>query len=195
MTKVLSVLALLSVSVSSPAWAAKEDVQNFTIDPAHTAVVFKINHMGFSNVYGLFPGAEGKFTIDETKPEKSTLDLTIQTESVTTHDQKRDEHLKSPDFFNVKQFPTIAFKSSAVKKIDAKHYEISGQLTMHGVTKPLKFVFTRFNTGKDHMGTVRTGGETSFKIKRSEFGINFMNEPGRVGDEVELMISVEGTKS
>jgi polyisoprenoid-binding protein YceI len=187
--RVILVLAAFLVSLSTSAFA-----ENFKIDPAHTAVVFKISHLGFSSVYGMFPGTEGKFSIDDAKPEKSSLELTIKTDTVSTMDKKRDEHLRSPDFFNVKQFPDITFKSKSVKKVDAKHYEISGDLTMHGATKPVAFTFSRFNTGKDPWGNMRTGGETSFKVKRSDYGLTFMNGPGQVGDEVELMISVEGTK-
>jgi len=186
----LFILAAATALVSQTSFAK----DNYTIDPAHTSVIWKINHMGFSNVYGMFPDVAGKFTIDEAKPEKSTLDLTIQVESVTTHQPKRDEHLRSPDFFNVKQFPTITFKSKSVKKTDAKHFEIAGDLTMHGVTKPVKFTFNRFNTGKDPMGKERTGGEASLNVKRSDFGMSFMNGPGKVGDDVEIMISVEGIK-
>jgi polyisoprenoid-binding protein YceI len=186
----LLILAAATALVSQASFAK----DNYSIDPAHTSVIWKVNHMGFSNVYGMFPGVSGSFTIDEAKPEKSNLDLTIQTDSVTTHVPKRDEHLRSPDFFNVKQFPTITFKSKSVKKTDAKHYTIAGDLTMHGVTKPVSFVFNRFNTGKDPMGQERTGGEAALKVKRSEFGMSFMNGPGKVGDDIEIMISVEGIK-
>jgi polyisoprenoid-binding protein YceI len=184
-----SVLILFAL-ISGSAFAA-----DYTVDPAHTSIVFKISHMGFSNVYGMIPGVEGKFSIDDAKPEKSNLNLTIKADSIVTHDAKRDEHLHSPDFFNVKQFPTITFVSKSVKKLDPKHYEIAGDLTLHGVTKPLKFTFTRFNTGKDPFGKDRTGGEASFKIKRSDFGMNFMNDPSKVGDDVEFMVSTEGIKN
>jgi polyisoprenoid-binding protein YceI len=185
-----AVLAAMTV-FSSTSWAAPE---SYKIDPSHTAVVFKINHMGFSNVYGMFSGAEGKFTIDDVHPDKSSLEISIPTAGVTTLDKKRDEHLSSPDFFNSKQFPKISFKSKSIKKVDANHYEISGDLTLHGVTKPVTLNFNRMASGKDPMGNIRTGGETSIDIKRSDYNMTFMNGPGKVGDDVNLMISVEGVK-
>ena len=191
-------IAMVGFMVGASAWAAspkKDEVMSFKLDPSHTAIIFKINHLGFSNTYGQFPGTEGTFTINDLKPEKSTLDLMIKTDSVTTLEKKRDEHLRSPDFFNVKQFPAITFKSKSVKKTDATHYEITGDLTLHGVTKPVTFVFNRFKTDKDPWGNLRTGGETSFKIKRTDYNMNFMSEPGKVGDEVEMMISLEGIKT
>lgn len=183
----LSLLAIMFIS-----WAASADT--YKIDPVHSSVIFKINHMGFSNVYGIFNDAEGKFTIDEAKPEKSSVEIMVKAENANTFNKKRDEHIQSPDFFNVKQFPQISFKSKSVKKTDATHYEVAGDLTLHGVTKPLTFTFNRFNTGKDPMGLTRTGGETSFKIKRSDFNMSFMAGPGKLGDEVDMIISVEGTK-
>lgn len=178
----------LVLALSLPAFA-----DSYKIDPAHTSIVFKIKHLDFSHVYGMIPGADGKFTIDEAKPEKSSLEITLKMDQITTHEKKRDEHIKSPDFFNVKQFPTATLKSKSVKKTGDKKYEVSGELTMHGVTKPVTFTFERLGTGKDPWGNVRTGGDVMMKLKRSDFGMNFMND-GKLGDEVDLMISTEGTK-
>ncbi|MGZ3724025.1 MAG: YceI family protein, partial [Bdellovibrionales bacterium] len=175
--RMISLFATLALAFSVPAFA-----DTYKIDPAHTSIVFKISHLGFSHVYGMIPGAEGKFTIDEAKPEKSSLELTLKADQITTNDKKRDEHLHSPDFFNVKQFPVISFKSKTVKK-SGKNFEIAGDLTMHGVTKPVTFTFNQLATGKDPWGNVRTGGDATFKVKRSDFGMTFMNEPGKVGDE------------
>jgi polyisoprenoid-binding protein YceI len=184
--KVIAILALmLGFSASA------QDV--YTIDPAHTSIVFKVNHMDFSNVYGMFTEADGKITVDEKAPEKSSFEVTIKADSVFTHQKKRDDHLRSPDFFNVKQFPTITLKSKSVKKSGDK-YDVTADLTLHGVTKLVNFTFTRMKTGKDPMGATRTGGEGHLKIKRTDFGMNFMSKPGEVGDEIELMFGVEGVK-
>jgi polyisoprenoid-binding protein YceI len=128
------------------------------------------------------------------KPEKSSLEFTLKMDQITTNEKKRDDHIKSPDFFNVKQFPTASFKSKSIKKSGEKAYEVTGDLTMHGVTKPVSFTFNRLGTGKDPWGNTRTGGDAMLKIKRSDFGMTFMND-GKLGDEVDLMISTEGTKS
>lgn len=186
----LSVIAALAAQLfSATAFAA----DTYKLDPVHTSIVFKINHLGFSNVYGVITGAEGKFIIDEAAPEKSSVEISAKTSGLTTFDKKRDEHLAGPDFFNIKQFPTISFKSKTVKK-DGNKYAVTGDLTMHGVTKPVSFTFDRFNTGKDPWGKTRTGGETSFTIKRTDFKMAYMAEPGKLGDEVGVTISLEGVK-
>lgn len=185
----MRVIALLAFAFGVQAYA--QDV--YTIDPSHTSIVFKVSHMGFSNVYGTFSGAEGKISVDEKAPEKSSFEISVKADSISTNEKKRDDHLKGPDFFNVKQFPTISLKSKSVKKTGDK-YEVTGDLTLHGVTKPVTFTFNRMKTGKDPWGNQRTGGEAVLKIKRTDFGMNFMAKPGEVGDDIELVVNVEGTK-
>jgi polyisoprenoid-binding protein YceI len=119
--------------------------------------------------------------------------VNIDAKSVFSHEEKRDKHLSSADFFDIKQFPQITFKSDSVKK-NGDNYDVKGQLTLHGVTKPIAFTLHRNRTGKDPMGSIRTGGEAEFKIKRSDFGMNFMVGPDKVGDEVSVLVSLEGTK-
>lgn len=176
--------------ISSTAFA---QAKTWEVDTGHASIVFKINHLGFSNVYGTVNGLEGKIVLDEAKPEKSTFDLKAPADKLTTGNSKRDDHLHGPDFFNVKQFPNIELKSKTVKKSGDK-YDVTADLTMHGVTKPVSFTFTRNKTGKDPWGNMRTGGDTSFKIKRTDYGVSFMSKPGEVGDEVELMISLEAVQ-
>jgi len=170
------------------------EVHKYAIDPSHTSVVFKITHLGFSPVYGQFAKSQGSFTIDEAKPEKSAFDVTVFTDSVNTHEAKRDKHLRSPDFFNSKQNPKITLKSKSVKKTGEDTYDITADLTLNGVTKPVSFAFKRFRTGQDPYGKVRTGGETSFKIKRSEFKMNYMQGENQLSDEVEILIGLEGIR-
>ena len=187
---ILTAACFLSVFAN----AQKDESATYKIDASHTAVVFKISHLGFSHTYGQFPDVAGSFTINESKPEKSTLELSMDVDKINTFDAKRDKHLKSPDFFNSKQFPKITFKSKSVKKVSANNYEISGDLTMHGVTKPLTFTFVRSRTGQDPWGNTRTGGDTTFKVKRSDFGMTYMQGENQIGDEVELIVSVEGIR-
>ena len=138
-------------------------------------------------------GAEGKFVIDEKAPEKSNFDVSLKVDTLNSLEKKRDEHLKGPDFFNVKQFPTIHLKSKSVKK-KGGDFEMTADLTLHGVTKPVTFTFKQMKTGKDPWNMFRTGGEAVLNIKRSEYNMTFMNKPGEVGDDVELLVSIEGTK-
>jgi polyisoprenoid-binding protein YceI len=181
-------MALLAFSFSAGA-----QTTNYKVDPDHTSIVFKVDHMGFSTVYGMIGGADGKIVVDEKSPEKSSFEISAKLDSINTMAVKRDQHLKGPDFFNVKQFPTIVLKSKSVKKNGDK-YDVTADLTLHGVTKPVSFVFTPRKTGKDPMGNIRTGGETVLKIKRTDYGMNFMSKPGEVGNDIEVMVSVEGTK-
>jgi polyisoprenoid-binding protein YceI len=164
----------------------------FKIDPGHASVVFKINHLGFSNVYGMFGDVNGDMDLDD-KGDKSSLTLDIKTSSITTLNTKRDEHLAKPDFFDAKQFPTITFKSTSMKKTGDR-YNVKGNLTMHGKTNPVEFTLTRNRTGNDPWGKVRTGGDATFHVKRSDFGMKFMQGPTAVGDDVEIMVSAEGIK-
>ena len=114
-------------------------------------------------------------------------------DTIGTGDKKRDDHLKGPDFFNVKQFPTITLKSKSVKKAGDK-FDVSADLTMHGVTKPVSFTFRPMKTGKDPWNNIRSGGETVLNIKRTDFGMNYMAKPGEVGDDIEIIVNIEGTK-
>ena len=111
---------------------------DYTIDAAHSGVSFQISHLDLSYVQGRFNEFNGNFTIETADPTKSSFSLTIKTDSVDTNNKGRDGHLKSPDFFNAKQFPTITFKSTSVKPINGG-YEVTGDLTMHGATNPVTF--------------------------------------------------------
>jgi polyisoprenoid-binding protein YceI len=171
----------------SPARAADD----YVLDEAHTAAVFHIQHIGLSWTYGRFNTVGGAFTIDADDAGKSSFELSIKTESIDTNNAKRDEHLRSPDFFNVKQFPTMAFKSTSVKAVDGG-YDVTGDLTLHGVTKPVTFTLKGGKTAEFPKGVKRTGYSTELKIKRSDFGMDKLLEA--VGDEVFIAISFEGTK-
>src|SRR5580704_4049176 len=129
--KRLLLFALFTFSIGALA------ADKYTIDPSHASVGFKINHQGFSNVYGMFGDVSGDFTIDEQNPEKSSMNVVIKTDSVDTKNPKRNEHLKKADFFDVKLYPTITFKSTSFKKVNDKSYIVKGDLTLHGKTKPV----------------------------------------------------------
>ena len=180
----------LGLLAAAPTLALAAD--KYALDPAHTAVVFKIEHAGFSWTYGRFNDVSGSFSIDPQHPESSQLDVAIKTDSLDTGNAQREQHLKSPDFFNAKQFPAITFKSTSVSK-EGDGLKVAGDLTLHGVTKPVSFVLTGGKVGEFPKGVRRTGYSTELSIKRSEFGMDKMI-PG-AGDQVFLMISFEGTKS
>lgn len=169
-------------------------LDTYKVDASHSTVVFKVNHLGFTHVYGQFPKLEGEFKVDGKKGEKDSISVTIDAASVNTHEEKRDKHLKNADFFDVKQFPKITFQSDSVTKKSGNKYEVKGKLSLHGVTKPVSFTFERGRTGKDPWGNTRTGGDAELTIKRSDYGMNYMQGENQVSDEVKLFIAIEGIK-
>ncbi len=186
-------MRILSTTLFFLSFAASAQTTTYKVDPSHTSLVFRVNHLGFSNTYGLVGGADGKIVIDEKSPEKSTFEITAKLDTINTMDKKRDEHLRGPDFFNVKQFPTVTLKSKTVKKA-GNRFDITADLTLRGVTKPISFTFDQMKTGKDPWNNFRTGGQTVLNIKRTDCGMNYMSKPGEIGDDIEIMVSIEGTK-
>ncbi len=186
--RLLPVFALSLLAV--PAFAAGP---THTVDAVHSSVLFKVLHLGASYNWGRFNDFSGTISLDAAKPENSSVEFTIKTASVDTNNSKRDDHLRGPDFFLAKQFPAATFKSKTVKKTGEKTWDISGDLTIRGVTKPASFTFNHVGTGKNQAGKEILGGETSFKFKRSDFGVSY-GIPN-IGDEVELVISMEAIQN
>ncbi len=171
--------------------AAAHAADTYTVDPVHSSVSFMISHAGISNIHGRFNDFSGKIAIDE-DPAKSSFALTIPIESIDTNNVKRDEHLRAPDYFNAKQFPTMSFQSTKVKAIDGG-YEVTGELTLHGVTKPVTLNLDGGHTVVEFpKGTKRIGLTSEFVVKRSEFGMTV--EPKALGDEVTVVVGIEAAK-
>jgi polyisoprenoid-binding protein YceI len=165
----------------------------YAVDAMHSGVTFKISHLGLCWIQGRFNKYSGDFTIDPDDAGKCSFAMTITTESVDTNNSKRDSHLRSPDFFNVKQFPAITFKSTAVKAIK-DGYAVTGELSMHGVTKQVQFELLGGQKAQFPPGVQRTGFTAEFPIKRSDFGVGAEQFAKALGDEVRTTISFEGTK-
>jgi polyisoprenoid-binding protein YceI len=187
--------ALIALFLLLPAAA---QATSFDIDPAHSGVSFKIRHM-FTQVPGSFKKYSGTFDFDPKNPKSWKTSVTIDSASIFTDNEKRDAHLKSADFFDVQKFPTITFTSKSVKSTGKEKAELSGDLTMHGVTKTVNLIVDVGGMGKDPMGTTRAGFNATTKVKRSDFGITWNKtlDSGNLllGDDVEISISVEGTES
>jgi polyisoprenoid-binding protein YceI len=181
--------AFLMAFALLPASTARAD--DYAVDSMHTAVTFRISHLGLSWTYGRFGDVSGEFTIDPANPAGCSFTLAMKAESVDTGIKKRDDHLRSPDFFNAKQFPIISFKSTAIKPIDGG-YEVTGDFSLHGVTKSVTFPLKGGRTAEFPKGMLRTGYSTELSLKRSEFGMDKMLEA--VGDVVHIAISFEGVK-
>jgi polyisoprenoid-binding protein YceI len=167
---------------------------SYVLDPAHTSATFKIEHLGISWVSGRFNDVSGKCAIDKSDPTQSTFEVTIKATSIDTNQPQRNEHLRSKDFFDVKQFPEMTFKSTSVKKAsDADGvYEVTGDFTMHGVTKPVTFTLRGGKEAEFPKGTQRIGFFTEFTIKRSDYGMDKML--AAVGDAVKVTVSFEAVK-
>lgn len=178
-------LGLACVSIS----AANADT--FTVDPVHSSVLYCAGHMGISNSWGRFDDVSGKITLDEKDPKANAIDFTIKPASINSGDPKRDEHLRSVDFLNAKQFPAITFKSDSVKAIDAKTYEATGTLTLHGVSKPITLKIEKVGAGQHPMIGTAIGLESAFTIKRSDFDMKNMLEA--IPDNVKLLVSIEAS--
>lgn len=181
------VLTAILCTIGISAHAADQ----YKIDPVHTSALFGIKHLGVTNFYAIFKEVTGTVIFDSSDPSKSSVDITIPVEGIDSRNPKRDQHLKSPDFFNAKQFPALTFKSTKIEGT-GDIYKVTGDFTLHGVTKPITVEFKKGPDGKGMQGEVRGGGETHFTIKRSDYGMTFMQ--GALGDEVSIILSVEGVK-
>jgi polyisoprenoid-binding protein YceI len=166
----------------------------WNIDGSHSTAEFSVRHLMITNVKGRFGTLSGTVDYDPEKPEASQIDVTIDASSVDTRDEKRDAHLRSPDFFDTEKFPSLTFKSTSVKKTD-DGFAATGDLTIHGVTKPVTLeVDTPSAQSKDPWGNTRIGTSAHTKINRTDFGLNFNAalETGGVlvGEQVKISIEV-----
>jgi polyisoprenoid-binding protein YceI len=172
--------------------AAAPASDTFKVDPIHSMVLFRVKHFNVGYIHGRFNNVTGSFTWDEANPAASSLEVQVKADTIDTGNAARDQHLKGPDFFSVKEFPTIVFKSTRVRQIDAHHYEVAGEMTLHGTTRPLTVTLEHVGSGKDPMGNSRTGFETTFTINRSEFGMKGLLQG--IGDEVRVTAAFEGLR-
>ena len=174
----------------------------YRIDPAHSNLQFSVRHMMMSNGRGTFTGVSGTVTYDDANPSASAIEAVIDVSTVNTYDEKRDGHLKTAEFFDVEQYPRMTFRSTNVEKKGANEFEVTGDLTLHGVTKPVVLAVEEVSgEQQDPWGSTRIGASAKGKIKRSEFGLtwNAALEAGgvMVGDDVKLdfelqMVKVKG---
>ena len=186
-------LVVSAVALSAPTLAA-----TWQIDPAHSNVSFSVRHMMVSNVRGEFTKVSGTVEGDEKTPAQAVVNATIEATSINTREAKRDDHLKSPDFLDVAKYPTIIFKSKKIEPSGAGQFKLTGDLTLHGVTKEVVLDVSDVTAPiKDPMGKTRAGAQATTKIDRKDFGINWskvMDGGGlMVGDEVAISIDVEAT--
>ena len=169
---------------------------NYTIDTAHTSAGFKVRHLMISNVKGEFTKTTGTVSFDPKDLAASSVDATVDVNTISTREPKRDAHLKSPDFFDAAKYPAMTFKSTKFEAAGPGKYKVTGNLTLHGVTKPVVLDLTNVTPEtKGMQGELRVGGQATTRINRKDFGLTWsktMDGGGAVvGDEVDIVLDLE----
>jgi polyisoprenoid-binding protein YceI len=193
MIKRLLLSALFAVGI-----VATSQAQTWTPDKAHSSVTFMVHHLVITKVTGSFQDYDGKVSFDGKDFTKGSAEFTIQSKSISTGQEKRDAHLKSPDFFAVDSFPTLTFKSTKVDRVDSTHFKLTGNLTMRGVTKVVTFDCT-FNGTMDGMGPTRASFSATATVNRLDYGISWSHTLDNgslvVSNEVQISLELELLKS
>lgn len=186
----------LSLATLLGAATAASEPNRYEIDPDHFSIGFLVEHVGYSKVLGMFRKASGSYTFDEATGELSDLIVTIETESVFTNHRKRDEHLKSADFLNASEFPTLVFTAAGATAVANKRFRIDGELELLGVREPVTLEATWNKSGEYPFGgnPYVMGVSARGSFKRSAFGMNYAVDNGWVGDEVELILEFEARR-
>lgn len=191
--KFSSVRSLLALSAFAAALAAtaRAEVEVYKIDPVHSSVGFSIRHF-VSKVPGTFTKFSGTISVDRANLENSSTEATIETPSISTANEKRDTHLKSPDFFEAEKFGTMTFKSTSWKKTGEDTFDVAGDLTIKGVTKPVVLKTKLLGFGPGMQGTQLSGWEATTTVKKSDFNLSGPAMlSAALGDEVTIMINIE----
>jgi polyisoprenoid-binding protein YceI len=193
----ITILAIGLLLAAAPILARATDYQ---IDPSHTAVTFSVRHLMISNVRGEFEKTAGTISVNGTDPSSVKINVTIDASSINTRVDRRDAHLKSPDFLEVDKYPTITFKSTRVEAAGSGKWKVTGDLTLHGVTKEVVLDVTGPTPEiTDPMGAKRVGASATASISRKDFGLTWNKalESGGVvvGDEVDIQIDVEAVET
>ena len=178
------ILPLLAVLGSASA-------ADYRIDPTHSFVEFRIQHLGYSWLYGRFNDVSGSFSYDPSKPAASRIEVVIDTASVDSNHAERDKHLRSDEFLGVVRFPEARFRSTAFSG-DANGGTVSGVLSFHGVEKTISFPVTKVGEGDDPWGGYRAGFHGSYTMTRADFGIDY--NLGPAANAVELQLGIEGVR-
>ena len=187
------VVAMLLTGCSTQVSAA-----TWNVDASHTNVGFSVSHL-FTSVQGRFNDFDATIVFDPDNPRNTVVKGTVRAASINTDQAKRDKHLRSPDFFDVEQYPTLAFESTEMKQWSGKKGKLAGNLTIRGVTRPVVFDVAYLGQGSDPWGNARAGFRATLTIDRKDYGLNWneLLETGGflVGDEIEIRIDAEGLLS
>lgn len=181
------------LGAGNAAVAQPEGAPVFEVDPVHSMIVFRIKHLGIAFNYGMIHLPEGSFNIDVENPDQSFIDMTAKIANIDTGNESRDNHLKASDFFDARRNPTLTFKSESFTRVDDDTLEATGTLSFAGESREIIIEVDKTGEGDTRQG-YKQGFETTFTIKRSEWGMDTYVENGGLGDEVTLMVSAEGAR-
>ncbi len=187
----ISCIAVLVTTIFATSVRAESEV--YEIDPVHSTVAFKVRHF-FTEVPGRFKEFSGTITVDPENLENLSTETTIKAASIDTDNEDRDKHLRSADFFDVEKYPEIVFKSKGVESTGDKTGKVTGDLTIHGITREIELDAKLLGKGKGMQGETKTGWKATTRINRSDFGLNWgkmIEGSAIVGDEVEIELNIE----
>ena len=169
-------------------------VDVYAVDNMHSSVIFKVGYMGVANFYGRFNEITGEYSIDPDDMSACSLDVTVGVGSVDTNNDDRNKHLRGADFFSAKEFPEMRFVATGFQSMSDGTIEMSGELTLRGVTKDTSATLEWLGDRDDPRGGHRSGFEAALSITRSDFGVNYGVDNGLLGDEVEITIALTGMR-
>lgn len=176
------------------AGAPTQPASQYALDPAHTQVAFSIERFGFNHVLGRFDVVAGAVTLDDAHPERSSVTASVQTASVSSGNALRDEHVRSPRWLDAAQFPTMEFRSTAVRRTSDNTAEVTGDLTLHGATHPITLTVTLNQRGRSPAnGAQAAGFSATGVLSRAQFGI--VTAPNLIGDEIRITIEALGEQA
>ena len=187
--KTIVLLALAAFLLGGSVLAA----DTYKIDPVHSTAVFRVKHFSVSYYNGLFRNVQGSIVFDPANPASSSLNVELKANSVFTNNKQRDGHIKGPDFLNARQFPVLSFKSTRVKEIEKGSYQVSGELTIRGVTKPLTITVEHVGSSAIPNFGYRVGFTTQFTFNRRDFQVNYGTDYV-VGDKVQITLDLEAMR-
>ncbi|MDH3661159.1 MAG: YceI family protein [Alphaproteobacteria bacterium] len=187
--------ALAAALLTGPS-PSKAEPAEFLLDPDHTYITFFVSHIGYSDLAGMFLESSGSFTYDEDAKELKNAKITVNTDSVFSNHTERDKHLKSADFLNTREFPEMTFVATKAEKLSDTEGKVTGDLTLLGVTKPITLDVTYNKAGNYPFGDghYALGFDATASFKRSDFGMSYGVDGNIVGDEIKLVIGVEGIR-
>lgn len=196
-TTAVSILAVVCCITSvSTSWHTKTAEQEtsaaFTVDSSHSTLTYRVRHMGVAYFHGRINKPAGNFTIDDADLAQSSVNVIVQIANMDSGSEGRDRFLTGPQLFNAAQFPTLEFHSTSVRKISDGTYEATGDFTMHGVTKSITIRLDEYTTLQTERMGYRAGFESTFTVKRSDYGMGLFVKEGTLGNEVRITVAIEG---